>query len=72
MLMSLIEVALFLGAIVLAVSGPQKSKKKSNKINPDAYILSEYYVTENGSLEHIKDKPSIYNPQPYHRDRTSK
>lgn len=54
MLMSLIEVALFLGAIILAVSGPRKNKKKENKINADALLHSEYHVTENGGLEHIK------------------
>jgi hypothetical protein len=54
MLVSLIEITLFLTAIILAVSGPRKSKKKGNNINADAWMRSEYYVTENGRLEHVK------------------
>lgn len=54
MLVSLIEITLFLTAIILAVSGPRKSKKKRNNINPDARLRSEYHVTENGALEHVK------------------
>jgi hypothetical protein len=54
MLVSLIEITLCLAAIILAVSGPRKSKKKSNNINPDAHLRSEYHVTANGALEHVK------------------
>lgn len=54
MLVSLIEITLFLAVIILAVSGPRKRKKKSNNISPDAHIRSEYYVTANGGLEHVK------------------
>jgi hypothetical protein len=54
MLVSLIEITLFLAAIILAVSGPRKSKKKGNNINRHARMRSEYYVTENGALEHVK------------------
>lgn len=54
MLMSLIEVALFLGAMILAVAGPRKSKKKGNKIDPDAYTHSAYRVTANGGLEYVE------------------
>ncbi|WP_190295223.1 hypothetical protein [Mucilaginibacter rubeus] len=56
MLVSLIEITLFLAAIILAVSGPRKSKKKDSNINPDAHLRSEYYVTENGGLEHVKSE----------------
>jgi len=56
MLVNLIEITLFLAVIILAVSGPQKSKKKSSNINPDAHLRSEYYVTENGGLEHVKSE----------------
>ncbi|UOE49269.1 hypothetical protein MTO98_33280 [Mucilaginibacter sp. SMC90] len=55
MLVSLIEITLFLAAIILAVSGPRKSKKKGNNINPDTHLYSEYHVTENGGLEHVKN-----------------
>jgi hypothetical protein len=54
MLVSLIEITLFLAAIILAVSGPRKNKKKGNNINPDACMRSEYHVTESGALEHVK------------------
>jgi hypothetical protein len=56
MLVSLIEITLFLAAIILVVSGPQKSKKRGSNINPDAHLRSEYYVTENGGLEHVKSE----------------
>lgn len=53
MLVSLIEITLFLAAIILAVSGPRK--KKNNNINPDALLRSEYHVAENGKLELVKN-----------------
>ncbi len=56
MLVSLIEITLFLAVIILAASGPRKRKKKDNNINPDALLRSEYYVTENGGLEHVKSE----------------
>ncbi|MDB5148948.1 MAG: hypothetical protein JWQ57_2968 [Mucilaginibacter sp.] len=52
MLMSLIEVSLFLCAIILAVSGPRKSKKKDTKT--DARTHSAYRVTPNGGLEYVE------------------
>lgn len=54
MLMSLIEVSLFLCAIILPVSGPRKSKKKSNKPHPEAHKHSAYRVTPNGGLEYVE------------------
>lgn len=54
MLVSLIEITLFLAVIILAVSGPRKRKKKDNNINPDALLRSEYHITENGKLEHVR------------------
>lgn len=54
MLMSLIEIILFLAVIVLAVSGPQKGKKKGSKANPDAQTPSAYRVTANGGLEYVE------------------
>jgi len=54
MLVSLIEITLFLAVIILAVSGPRKSKKKANNINPDALLRSEYHITESGELEHVR------------------
>ncbi|MET3501661.1 hypothetical protein FHW88_003089 [Mucilaginibacter sp. SG538B] len=56
MLVSLIEITLFLTVIILAVSGPRKRKKKDNNINPDALLRSEYHITENGGLEHVKSE----------------
>ncbi len=56
MLVSLIEITLFLAAIILAVSGPRKSKKKSNNLHSDALLRSEYHVTESGGLEHVKSE----------------
>ncbi|HEX8023014.1 MAG TPA: hypothetical protein VF500_23885 [Mucilaginibacter sp.] len=50
----MIEITLCLAAIILAVSGPRKNKKKGNNINRHARMRSEYYVTENGALEHVK------------------
>ncbi|MFC0518658.1 hypothetical protein ACFFGT_30870 [Mucilaginibacter angelicae] len=52
--MSLIEVSLFLCAIILAVSGPRKIKKKGNKTDPDAHTHSAYRVTPNGRLEYVE------------------
>jgi hypothetical protein len=54
MLVSLIEITLFLAAIILAVSGPRKRKKKGDNINPDAFLRSEYHVAENGKLELVR------------------
>ncbi|MFS2187924.1 hypothetical protein ACCC92_14700 [Mucilaginibacter sp. Mucisp84] len=54
MLVSLIEITLFLTVIILAVSGPRKRKKKDNNINTDALLRSEYHITENGKLEHVR------------------
>jgi hypothetical protein len=54
MLVSLIEITLFLAAIILAASGPRKRKKKGDNINPDALLRSEYHVAENGKLELVR------------------
>jgi len=54
MLVSLIEITLFLAVIVLAVAGPRKQKKKGAKTNPDAQTPSPYRVTANGGLEYIE------------------
>ncbi|WP_413670630.1 hypothetical protein ACEN9X_12220 [Mucilaginibacter sp. Mucisp86] len=56
MLVSLIEITLFLAAIILAVSGPRKGKKKGSNTDAGAHSRSEYYVTENGGLEHVKSE----------------
>jgi hypothetical protein len=54
MLVSLIEITLFLTVIVLAVAGPPKRKKKGAKTNPDAQTPSAYRVTANGRLEYVE------------------
>ena len=54
MLVSLIEITLFLTVIVLAVAGPRKQKKKGAKANPDAQTPSAYRVTANGGLEYVE------------------
>ncbi|WP_162996597.1 hypothetical protein [Mucilaginibacter celer] len=54
MLVSLIEIILFLAVIVLAVAGPPKKKKQGVKINPDAQTPSAYRVTANGGLEYVE------------------
>ncbi|MEO3402484.1 hypothetical protein AAFN85_01180 [Mucilaginibacter sp. CAU 1740] len=54
MLVSLIEITLFLTVIVLAVAGPPKRKKKGIKVTPDAQTPSAYRVTANGGLEYVE------------------
>ncbi|PWK75879.1 hypothetical protein LX99_03612 [Mucilaginibacter oryzae] len=53
MLLSLIEIILFLAVIVLAVAGPPKRRKQGAKTNPDAQRPSAYRVTPNGVLEYV-------------------
>lgn len=54
MLVSLIEIILFLAVIILAVAGPPKRKKKGAKIKSDAQTPSAYRVTANGGLEYVE------------------